>query len=69
MYANFLGKTVGAKAVGELERRQGNGDLLNPLLRPRYSEIFQEELLLLSVKISSLIIYIEICGFSGVIKY
>jgi len=27
MYANFLGKTVGAKAAGEPERRQGNGDL------------------------------------------
>ena len=57
MYANFLGKTVGAKAVGEPERRQGNGDLLNPLLRPRYSEIFQEELLLLSVKINPSILF------------
>jgi len=27
MYVNFLEKTVGAKAVGEPERRQGNGDL------------------------------------------
>ena len=27
MYASFLGKTVGAKAVGEPERRQQNGDL------------------------------------------
>jgi len=27
MYASFLGKTVGAKAVGEPERRQESGDL------------------------------------------
>ena len=27
MYANFLGKTVGAKAAVEPERRQENGDL------------------------------------------
>jgi len=27
MYASFLGKTVGAKAVAEPERRQENGDL------------------------------------------
>ena len=52
MYASFLGKTVGAKAVGEPERRQENGDLWNPSLRPRYSEILQEELLLLSVNIN-----------------
>jgi len=51
MYANFLGKTVGAKAAVEPERRQENGDLWNPSLRLRYSEISQEELLLLSVKI------------------
>ena len=57
MYASFLGKTVGAKAVGEPERKQENGDLWNPLLRPRYSEILQEELLLLGVKINPSILF------------
>jgi len=39
MYASFLGKTVGAKAVVGPERRQENGDLWNPSLRPPFSEI------------------------------
>ena len=69
MFASFLGKMVGVKVVVGLEKRQENGDLWNPSLKLRYLGILQEELLLLSVKISSLIIYIEICGFSGVIKY
>ena len=69
MFASFLGKMVGVKAVVGPERRQENGDLSNPSLKLRYFGILQEELLLLSVKINSLIIYIEICGFSGVEKY
>ena len=57
MYASFLGKTVGAKAVVEPETRLENGDLWNPSLRLRYSEILQEELLLLSVKINPSILF------------
>ena len=58
MYASFLGKTVGAKAVAEPERRQENGDLWNLSLRPRYSKILQEEWQLLSVKINLKISFI-----------
>ena len=62
MYASFLGKTVGAKAVAEPERRQENGDILNLSLRLRYSKILQEELLLLSVKINPRILFIVACS-------
>ena len=69
MFASFLGKMVGVKAVVGPERRQENGDPWNLSLKLRYLGILQEESLLLSVKINSLIIYIEICGFSGLEKY
>ena len=69
MFASFLGKMVGVKVVAGPERRQENGDPWNLSLKLRYLGILQEELLLLSVKINSLIIYIEICGFSGLEKY
>ena len=69
MFASFLGKMVGVKVVVGPERRQENGDPWNLSLKLRYLGILQEELLLLSVKINSLIIYIEICSFSGVEKY
>ena len=58
MYASFLGKMVGAKAVAEPEKRQENGDLWNLSLRPRHSKILQEELQLLSVKINPRILFI-----------
>ena len=58
MYASFLGKMVGVKAVVGPERRQENGDLWNLSLRPRYLEILQEELLLLGVKINPRILFI-----------
>ena len=53
----FSGKNGWCKGCGRTREEARKWRSMKPLLRPRYSEILQEELLLLSVKINPSILF------------